>query len=309
MLARHSLLLPQPAEDADDEEDGPLLSPCGSDMGSAAFSDEPEVAQRRCAARWPALVAVVVLFAFLLWTLKRHIGDTVMALAHLAEHSGTWGIVAVVLALSLWVLIMMPISIFEVLVGHVFPLRTALAVCIVGKTIGACACFAIAQHAKPFVERLMRRHRRLRALSRLVQAHPLKATLLVRFSTLPAPIKNYGWSSLGVDFKVFFVATLAEAPMYALPPVLLGAQLNDLADLAAGKQRIPLNRWQLALGLSMLLLLVVLSATSQRWLEAEQRATEEPADSEAETQLVLRSPAPLKQRSESGDKLSAEAVC
>ena len=97
--------------------------------------------------------------------------------------------------------------------------------------------------------------------------------------------------------------------MYALPPVLLGGQLNDLADLAAGKQRIPLNTWQLALGLSMLLMLVVLGATSQRWLEAEQRATEEPADSEAETHLVLRPPAPLKQWSESGDKLSAEAAC
>ena len=36
-------------------------------------------------------------------------------------------------------------------------------------------------------------------------------------------------------------ATLAEAPMYALPPVQQGGQLNDLADLAAGKQRIPLN--------------------------------------------------------------------
>jgi len=308
----HSLLgREEAAEDTDDaaEEETSLLSPCGSDMGGAAFSDEAEVAKRRCAARWPLVVAGVVLLAVLLWTLKRHIGETVMALAHLAKHSGTWGILAVVLALSLWVLIMMPISIFEVLVGHVFPLKTALAVCIVGKTIGACACFAVAGYAKPFVERLMRRHRRLRALSRLVQAHPLKATLLVRFSTLPAPIKNYGWSSLGVSFRVFFVATLAEAPMYALPPVLLGGQLNDLADLAAGKQRIPLNKWQLALGLSMLLLLVVLGATSQRWLEAEQRATEEPADSEVEAQLVLRSPTPLKLRSESKEKLSAEAAC
>ena len=101
----HSLLgREEAAEDTDDaaEEETSLLSPCGSDMGSADM-DEPEESQRRCAARWPLVVAGVVLLALLLWTLKRHIGETVMALAHLAEHSGTWGIVAVVLALALGV--------------------------------------------------------------------------------------------------------------------------------------------------------------------------------------------------------------
>ena len=86
----------------------------------------------------------------------------------------------------------------------------ALAVCIAGKILGALGCFLLSQQAKPLVERLMRRHRRLRALERTVHAHPLKATLLVRFSLLPAPIKNYGWGSLGVDFRVFLVATVLE---------------------------------------------------------------------------------------------------
>jgi len=86
----------------------------------------------------------------------------------------------------------------------------ALAVCIAGKILGALGCFLLSQRAKPLVERLMRRHRRLRALERTVHAHPLKATLLVRFSLLPAPIKNYGWGSLGVDFRVFLVATVLE---------------------------------------------------------------------------------------------------
>ena len=59
--------------------------------------------------------------------------------------------------------------------------------------------------------------------------------------------------------------------MYALPPVLLGSQLSDLADLAAGRQRIRPHPLQLGLGGLMLLLLVLLAATSHRWLEAEQR--------------------------------------
>lgn len=207
----------------------------------------------------------------------------------------------------------------------------ALAVCIAGKILGALGCFLLAQRAKPLVERLMRRHRRLRALERTVHAHPLKATLLVRFSMLPAPIKNYGWGSLGVDFRIFLAATILEvrrrrqlglpraatarsaqrgpsppplphcgtrashpqrrawqAPMYALPPVLLGSQLHDLADLAAGRQRIAPHPVQLGLGALMLLLLVLLATTSHRWLEAEQRgaASDPPRGTASETEPV-----------------------
>ena len=83
-------------------------------------------------------------------------------------------------------------------------------VCVVGKTLGAVSCFAIAQQAKPLVARLVQNHSRLRGLERTVRAHPVKATMLVRFSLLPAAVKNYGSGSLGIDFRVFLAAALAE---------------------------------------------------------------------------------------------------
>ena len=57
--------------------------------------------------------------------------------------------------------------------------------------------------------------------------------------------------------------------------MLLGGQLSDLADLAAGRQHIRPDPLQLGLGVAMLFVLVVLAATSHRWLEAEQRALED----------------------------------
>ncbi len=294
------LLLSSGRSSTQDEEephaDEHWLSPCVTSplLELDEDSDAATSVESKRGRRWPLLLVGLVLVGVALWTMKAHIGEAVLWLAGLAENAGAWGIAATVLVLAVWVMLLMPISVFEVLIGHVFPLKTAMAIAITGKTLGAIGCFVVSQQAKPFVERLMRRHRRLRALERTVHAHPLKATLLVRFSMLPAPVKNYGWGSLGVDFWIFLTATLLEAPMYALPPVLLGAQLSDLADVAAGRQRIRPHPFQLGLGVAMLVLLVLLCFYSQRWLEQELPShgsstdlhAQEHAD-EAESELVL----------------------
>jgi len=169
----------------------------------------PHAVPRGLAAAGLLVFAVVV--GLTLWTLRAHIGEAIMWLAELAENAGPWGVVATILALAVWVLVpFMPINLFEVVIGYIFPLWTAVLVCVVGKTLGAVGCFALAQQAKPLVARLVRTHSRLRGLERTVRAHPAKATMLVRFSLLPAAVKNYGSGSLGVDFRVFLAAALAE---------------------------------------------------------------------------------------------------
>ena len=61
-----------------------------------------------------------------LWTLRAHIGEAIMWLAELAENAGPWGVVATILALAVWVLVpFMPINLFEVVIGYIFPLWTA----------------------------------------------------------------------------------------------------------------------------------------------------------------------------------------
>ena len=112
-------------------EDHYLLSPCVS-VTSPLLDDgiESIAQQTKCVHRWPLLLALAVAVGLTLWMLKTHIGEAILwlaALAGLAENAGPWGIVATMLVLAVWVMALMPISLFEVLVGHVFPLRTALA--------------------------------------------------------------------------------------------------------------------------------------------------------------------------------------
>ena len=335
----------------DDEEapaevdDRYLLSPC---VTSPLLDDGMEVIAGKdsCVHRWPCWLASAAVVGLTLWTLKAHIGVAIMWLATLAEHAGPWGIVATVLVLAVWVMLLMPISLFEVLVGHVFPLRTApqqgahafRRVAAIERGSGGALVPAPASpnvataFGPPGARRLHRgqepgcswllRHRAAsQASGREAHATPQAAAgprahracapaqgdaarpLLDaacahqelrlgqpgrRLPNIPrrhatrgaaAPLRPLAAERGARAFHPTHCGTwpshpthrVWQAPMYALPPVLLGSQLNDLADLAAGRQRIRPHPLQLGLGVLMLLLLVLLATTSHRWLEAEQR--------------------------------------
>ena len=84
----------------------------------------PHAVPRGLAAAGLLVFALVV--GLTLWTLRAHIGEAIMWLAELAENAGPWGVVATILALAVWVLVpFMPINLFEVVIGYIFPLWTA----------------------------------------------------------------------------------------------------------------------------------------------------------------------------------------
>ena len=110
--------------ESSEADDRHALSPC---VTSPLLDDSMEVisGQSGCLHQWQCWLAMAAVVGIILWTLKAHIGVAIMSLAKLAEHAGPWGIVATVFALAAWIMLLMPISLFEVLIGHVFPLRTA----------------------------------------------------------------------------------------------------------------------------------------------------------------------------------------
>ena len=110
--------------ESSEADDRHALSPC---VTSPLLDDSMEVisGQSGCLHQWQCWLATAAVVGIILWTLKAHIGVAIMSLATLAEHAGPWGIVATVFALAAWIMLLMPISLFEVLIGHVFPLRTA----------------------------------------------------------------------------------------------------------------------------------------------------------------------------------------
>ena len=255
-------------------------SPLGRYSASAHDDDAPaeppppaSFFSSLCTLARRALVVLCVLAAGRgVWAARAHLTTAIELLARQIRGAGAWGAVGASGALALWVVCLLPTFVFEVFAGHLFPLRTAVAVCVVGKTVGASLCFAIARSLSHTVEpeRLLARHRRLQALARVVHEHPLKTTLLVRFAWLPAPVKNYGWTVVGIEYRIFLLATLAEGPVYALPAAVVGSQVDDLADVVSGKTQPGwAGKLMVATGLGCLLLLLFgVGALSERLINA-----------------------------------------
>jgi len=157
------------------------------------------------------------------------------------------------------VLAVIPISLVELLCGYFLrDAWIALAVCVIGKTIGACTCFAISRTiATDWAERLINESNSesLAQMRRSVQGRPILTTILSRFSYIPAAVKNYGWPVLGVDFRVFLFAVVLEAPFFALPVVFIGVRAPSLARLNS-KDLVNTPEGAILVGLSLLTLVL-----------------------------------------------------
>ena len=102
---------------------------CGSCEFSESSTEPAEEITQHAVPRGLAAAGLLALAVVVtLWTLRAQVGEAIEWLAELAENTGPWGVVATMLALAVWVIVpFMPINPFEVAIGYVFPLWTALA--------------------------------------------------------------------------------------------------------------------------------------------------------------------------------------
>ena len=204
-----------------------------------------------------ATCVVVAGLGCVLWTVKGYLQVTslITALAERIHGAGAWGAVGAAASMAAWCVLLLPLSPLELLAGFLFPFWTALLVCVVGKTAGACLSFVIARTVGArLARRALANHAALRALGDAVAGRPFTTTLLLRFAYIPAAVKNYGWALTAVRLPVFAAACLLESPVYSVPMVLVGGRAEALADIASGNAPLgPEAATTLGLGLAMLL--------------------------------------------------------
>ena len=133
-----------------------------------------------------------------------------------------------------------PFALVDIAVAIVYPFHVTLVMLFVAKTTGSATCFFVARHVLS-VERQtsIRSHQFLGKVNVLVKGHPIYFGTLIRFSTVPALLKNYGLPLLEISFLQYMVCcalgSVVFVPLQAymgatIGPVLLGLHTEQTED-------------------------------------------------------------------------------
>ena len=130
--------------------------------------------------------------------------ESVDNLVKVAQDMGVIGMILYTLISALLMTFAIPLQFIDMIVGIVYPLKAAVLILIASKVLGASFSFYIANH---FLSEESRKSytssKYLRGLHELVRKEPLKYGLLLRFSSIPIIIRNYGLAVLPINFMKY----------------------------------------------------------------------------------------------------------
>ena len=120
------------------------------------------------------------------------------------------------------------------IVGIIYPLKEAVLILIGSKVLGATFSFFIANY---FLSDESRKaylsSKYLRGLHELVRREPLKYGLLLRFSSIPIIVRNYGLAVLPINYLTFIACVFIQSAVTSPFQAYAGSQFTSFLDFAS----------------------------------------------------------------------------
>jgi uncharacterized membrane protein YdjX (TVP38/TMEM64 family) len=105
-----------------------------------------------------------------------------------------------------------PLQFIDMVVGIIYPIKYAVLVLIGSKVLGASMSYYVANN---FLSEESRKSytssKYLRGLHELVRKEPLKYGLLIRFSSIPIIIRNYGLAVLPINYAQYIACVFLQS--------------------------------------------------------------------------------------------------
>ena len=161
----------------------------------AAAAAQPAAAQTSGARR--LLIALLVLAALGvgIYFLGKHTEGVLQWQADLVDENRVLGVFACIGIFLPWIVLCLPTTLYEILVGYLFGVWQGALINAAGKLIGSNAAFFLGRYCfKQRVERLAAENWRVRRVQRLLAERPWGVAFLVRAAQIPIAVKNYGAS-------------------------------------------------------------------------------------------------------------------
>ena len=200
-----------------------------------------------------ALAALVVIAGLIAAFKLLPLADWAEALERWISSMGPWSYIGFVLIYIVATVAVLPVAILTIVAGLAFGLWMGFLVVMAGSLFGALAAFVLGRYFfREKVERLLRKHPKVRSLDREIGRKGWRSVALVRLSPMiPFGIQNYLFGVSDVGFWAYAIATfLAMAP-----GTLLHVYLGMLGRAFLEGE---LNPWQWAIyGVSMIATVVL----------------------------------------------------
>ncbi|CAM9609635.1 unnamed protein product [Choristocarpus tenellus] len=152
-----------------------------------------------------------------------------------------------------------PLAAIDVVAGLLFGLWMGWPLALTTKTSGSVLCFLLSRHTcrNSLRRSLVDHYEWLSVLGYMMEEKEFQTMALLRFSALPAAIKNYGSSSLHVSLGTFTLVTALALSLETTLLVPVGAHVKDMKDLVFTGGTSWYQRLVSAVGVVMLVVLIV----------------------------------------------------
>ncbi|CAM9186846.1 unnamed protein product [Ascophyllum nodosum] len=231
-------------------------------------------------------------------------------------HASAVNITVFCAVLSVLVVVLFPLGAIDLAAGYLFGLGAGFPISMATKTFGSVLCFLLSRHTcSDYVRRkLIERYDWMGALSLMMRERQYRTMALLRFSVLPAALKNYACGGLPVSLWVYTIVTAMSLSVESLLLVPVGAKFESLEGMMHRKHS-PQEKVAIVLGVVLLVALILAIRRTVR-LQIEQMkrdvdsrpderegdvlAEEDPEERESSARVPSRGGVAVRQAVEAG---------
>jgi len=191
---------------------------------------------------------------------------------------------------SVYVTLCFPCTFMEFLAGYIFNFWPSFAACTIGKIVGSCVSYAIAQCLGPqwIREHLLSRYSVWNGLQLAISRKPWTVTFLIRLGYIPLMVKNYGLSVMHCPFHIFLVCSTVAGIPFTLAINHAGLLSKELLLAAEGEKKIrsPWDICMMILGCSAIIMFVLVTRFyTKQQLEMVELQQMEPSNDDVNRKL------------------------
>ncbi len=135
-----------------------------------------------------------------------------------------------------------PLQVVDLIVGIIYPLKEAVLVLVGSKVLGATFSFYIANYLlSEESKKVYSTSKYLKGLHDLVKKEPLKYGMLIRFSSIPIIVRNYGLAVLPIKYPTYILCVFLQSSVTSPFQAYTGSHFHSFMEFANSQPKVDEN--------------------------------------------------------------------